>query len=459
MFEAIAKKIAEIESAPQWFKSSFPQQTAFINSPAKLKLGQCTRRAGKSYGSGLYMVKEAYEHPGVSILYLAPRKEQAKRIMWKDILRSLDTKFKLGAKFNDYDLTMTFPNGSIIYLDGGDSSYNAAEKIRGQKLKLCVVDEAASFINDLESICNKILIPTLADYDGTLALISTTNDFVKSYFARASQGSKGWTLFKWRSSDNPYTKNQIARQIKAHKKANPNVENEPWFRQEYLNEWIVDTRNRLYKYDPDSVPCKQVPADCTYILGVNLSYTGLTGYSVVAFTESSREAYVVETVSYEDPNIYRALETIDRLSSTYGITSVVLADASKKLGDELQNRFAIPVIDTSELDQLALKRVFLSDLDQGLIKVLPENKSLTDEWDSIILDPRPSARKQLREHPLSPSSLATATLYAWSQCYNYNYEKPEKQHDEMVPVWKEIEERLQQERSFDDLEADFFGRY
>src|SRR5271165_384483 len=102
------------------FDPKFPQQLKFVNDPNKLKAIFCTRRAAKSFTAGLYMVYEALQNPGCNILFIGLTRTSAKDIIWKDILRIIDKKHRLNCKFNIVDLTMTFPNGSVIKITGID---------------------------------------------------------------------------------------------------------------------------------------------------------------------------------------------------------------------------------------------------------------------------------------------------------------------------------------------------
>src|ERR1035437_10453263 len=85
------------------FDKEFPQQNNFIKDPARLKALFCTRRAAKSYTAGLYMIHEALANPGCNCLFIGLTSSSAKGIIWKDILKVIDRKYKLGARFNITD--------------------------------------------------------------------------------------------------------------------------------------------------------------------------------------------------------------------------------------------------------------------------------------------------------------------------------------------------------------------
>src|SRR6266850_3056845 len=61
--------------------------------------------------------------------------------MWKDVLKVINRRHKLGVQFNESELSAKFPNGSVIYLVGSDSNEDERQKLLGQKFVLVVIDD------------------------------------------------------------------------------------------------------------------------------------------------------------------------------------------------------------------------------------------------------------------------------------------------------------------------------
>ena len=72
----------------------------------------------KSYTAGLYLLKTALDRAGTSSVYIGLTRDQAKRIVWNDVFKSIIKKYNLPAKYNETELTITLENGSIIYVLG-----------------------------------------------------------------------------------------------------------------------------------------------------------------------------------------------------------------------------------------------------------------------------------------------------------------------------------------------------
>src|SRR5437016_2338313 len=115
----------------------------------------------------------------VSCLYIGLTRESAKRIMWKDVLKAINRRHKLGIRFNESELSAKFPNGSVIYLVGADSNEDERQKLLGQKFVLVVIDEAQAFGIDLRKLVYGVLKPAVADYRGTIVLTGTPGNLIK----------------------------------------------------------------------------------------------------------------------------------------------------------------------------------------------------------------------------------------------------------------------------------------
>jgi len=443
--QLISKKLAEKSHAPDWFKSSFTKQIDFIKDPARLKAAHCTRRAGKSYGAGLYLCKEAFETPNCSVLYVALTRESAYRILWKDVLKAINRDLDLGAHFNEQKLIMTFPNGSQIYLLGADSRQDEMDKLLGSKFKLVVIDEAPKYRISMHRLIFDVLKPAVADYEGTIAMIGTACNFTESYFAKVTRGTKDdWAVHRWSAIDNPHMKRQFKAEIDQHRARNPKVDSEAWFRQNYLGEWVVDRKVLIYKHTEDNIirdlPTLPPGEQYTYNLGLKISYSGYSALSVVAYTRLLPEVFVVEARKLPSADLYNALEEAEKLHGFYDFASIICVDSSKRLAQQIRSRFQLSVEEHSEKDKSSIIKVFRSELERKKIKVLVENADIVNEWDSIIQDER--FRKDIREHPLCPNNLATATLYAWNKCHHYSSDTIKISEDPNDDFWNMQEDTL-----------------
>lgn len=94
--------------------------------------------------------------------YLAPFRNQAKKIAWLYLKHYASPLIQIGGKVNESELTITMPhNGATIELYGADN----ADAMRGGYFDGIVVDESQ---DTSRSVLSQVIMPCLADYQGWL---------------------------------------------------------------------------------------------------------------------------------------------------------------------------------------------------------------------------------------------------------------------------------------------------
>lgn len=425
--------------------SSFKHQTEFIKDPNKLKVAFCTRRAAKSYTGGLYLVQTCLENPGVSCLFIGLTRLSAKGIVWKDVLKVINRKYKLGIKFNDTLLTATFANGSVIYLMGVDSSEDEKDKALGQKYKLAIIDEAASYSINLRELVYGILKPASVDYNGSICLLGTSGNLTKGLFYDITTGVEpGWSVHRWTAHDNPYVVKQWQAELDDIAKNRPLFMETPLFKQWYLNQWVVDIDSLVYKFNEDRNLYNEIPmhirGDWQYLLGVDLGYEDPSAFVVVAYHEYDKILYVVDTYKRSKMDVTDVANKIKELKTKYSIHKVIVDNANKQAIEEIQKRHQLPLIPADKTGKADFIEIMNAELIQGRIKVQPKlGTDLISEWQGLIWKEKGLKRE---ENPTCDNHLADACLYAWRYCYSYLSEMPVLKPKYGTPEWqaKEVED-------------------
>lgn len=445
--------------------AAFPAQQAFIQDTSRLKAALCTRRAGKSMGAGLYLIDEAMKRPGTTCLYIALTRDSAQRIMFKDVLKVLNTKFQLGMHFNHTSLAVTLPNGSVIYLVGADSSESEREKVLGQKFSLVVIDEAASFRQDLRELVYKVIRPATADYQGTICLIGTPSNITKSLFYDITMGMEaGWSVHTWTALDNPHMTEEWKSEIAQLKESNPDIEYQAWFQQMYMGKWAINEDARVYRFNKDiNVEYKPIPEDLTYILSVDLGYSpDDTAFVVGGYNSKSPNLYIVEAFKLPKLIISDVAVQILALQERYAPQQIICDSISANATEELRQRYNIPLQRPVKFKKLDYIQLMNGDFVTGKIKIWHECTPLIEEYASIVYDERSTIPAI---HPSSPDHCADATLYIWRVAKNYVYQpvhdtRVDRHSEEAVERWWEKQaDKLTKvaDRSF--LENDWFGEF
>ena len=265
----------------------FPWQSNFILHPSRRKALIATRRGGKSSAAGRYFFHEAFATPGCSMVYIGLTRESAKRIMVKDILNPLIEKFQIKVEQNKTELSFTFPNGSVLYLLGMDSSEDERKKVYGQKIKLAIIDEAALYAINLRDLVYSTLAPACMDLKGTIVLMGMPSSRPTGIFFDLTKDSipiEGqewdildpdpdqaceWHGFAWSAVQNPYMRELYEAEVAEMRRLNPNIDQTPIFKQEWLGLW---TQAGAYVFGECGI-YDQLPPLEAYAMGVDLGYS------------------------------------------------------------------------------------------------------------------------------------------------------------------------------------------
>jgi len=235
------------------------------------------RQSGKSYALALIAIIEAIKNPKAIIKIMTDTK-----IHMEDVLIPImeqimeDCPEDLKPTYNKQRFRYTFGNGSQIQLAGSDAGN--AERLRGQKSLLVIVDEAG-FCTELRKIVQTILLPTTTHTGGKLILSSTPpeepdHDFNGYVEASEIEGN----LTKKTVFDNPLlNKEQIDNIVARY----PGGVNDVDFRREYMCEMLKNFSRSVFPEVDKELLAKIVkehpkPAFYTPYVSMDIGFKDLT---------------------------------------------------------------------------------------------------------------------------------------------------------------------------------------
>ena len=454
-------------------------QYDFITDPAKLKVVHATRRAGKSYGAGLYLVDTALKNPGVSVLYTALTRQTAKRIMWKDVFKKIDREHDLGMKFNETELSITLTNGSVIYLLGMDASEAEMEKALGQKYMLAIIDEAASYTIDLNSLVYGVLKPAMADYRGTICLIGTPSDIKRGLYYSLTAGqnpgdagtwtTNGWSGHRWSATDNPNIREQWLAEIEDLKKANPRIVETPLFKRNYLGQWTSDDSNKVYKYNPDrndfdgKLP-EYDAGSWHHVLAVDLGWNDPTSFTVLAYHDHDKKTYIRESWKKPKLTFTQVASHTQELDDTYHFESMVIDGANKQAVETMKRDYQVPFVAIDKQGKADFIELMNDAFIRGDIVLDPTQcAALVEEYDGLIWDAVPSIGEngetvwinkkadKRQEHPGCENHCADGGLYGYRKVYAYLAEAYKPKPAVGTAAWMQGQMDEWEERDVEDV--------
>lgn len=416
-----------------WKSIAFDKQINFIEDPHRLKSVWTTRRGAKSFGDGIYMFKEAEETPGCNILYLGLTRMSAKGIIWKDVLTHINEKNGLGYRPHLTELTMTAPNGSVIYVAGVDVSEQERKKLFGRKYKLIIIDEAALYSIDLKDLVYVVLRPSIIDMQGTVVLSGMSSDITFGLFYDITIGKEpGWSRHQWSALDNPHVARQWQEELDFIAKNQPELMKTARFRQAYLNEWVVDDDKKVYRYSEEKNIFTELPypdsKGWTFNLGVDTGWEDDNAFVLSGYHENDPNLYIIKTFKknkmffdHPDKTVSVKAKIMEFLNDPYYPVSQVIIDGANKQGVETMNmRGDIPFVYADKLGKADHIEMCNGDLLTGKIKIHASCTDLVDEMKRLVWqtdgDRIAFPRK---EHPTLPNHLCDAFLYGWYNGWHF----------------------------------------
>lgn len=416
----------------------FDKQLKFVQDPSNFKVAVTTRRAGKSTSCVADLTYECINTNGINCLYITLSRKNAKRLVWPEFKR-INRVYKLGGIVNESDLTITYPNESVLYLSGA-SDRGEIENFRGSAFKKVYIDEGQSFPDYIRELIDDVIGPSLMDYDGTLCLIGTPGPIPAGFFFDVSQSST-WSHHTWSFFDNPHIalksgKTHQELLDKELKRRGTSIDN-PSIQREWFGKWVLDSDSLVYKYNVQRSGYDSLPSiKWNYILGIDLGYDDADAIAVLAWSESSPSTYLVEELVTRHQGITELVEQIESLRKRYDISKIVIdtAGLGKKIGEEISKRYKIAVQPAEKVRKLEYIELMNDCLRTGQLKARPSSRFAQDcmrvEWD---MDKSRPDKKIIsnRFH----SDICEAVLYAWRETYAYTYEKPKEITKEGSREW------------------------
>ena len=258
--------------------SLLPWQQEVWTDPARFKVIAAGRRTGKSRMAAWRLIVSALEADKGHVWYVAPTQQQARDIMWQQLLE-LGNPVIANSHVNNMQLTLI--NGSIISLKGADRP----ETMRGVALKFVVLDEYADI---KPTVFEQILRPALADLKGHCIFIGTPkgrNHFYDIYKMGQSgrPETKDWKSWHFTSFDNPLLEKEEIEVAK-------NTMSTFAYRQEFMASFEAP-QSEIFKEDWVIVKDKDdEPEYGTYYMAVDLA-----GFENVSKQASNKKKYLDQT--------------------------------------------------------------------------------------------------------------------------------------------------------------------
>ena len=232
------------------------------------------RRFGKTTLAITELLVKALSQNNQVLWYVAPSYRQAKMIAWR-MLKNMVPQ-ELNAKYNESELSITLPNGSLIELKGADNE----DSLKGVGLDGMVIDEFAT-IYDNWTVWYEVLRPMLSDRKGWALFIGTPKgkDALWELYMKGQREEDEYKSWTFKTSDNPYID---PAEVDKARKDSP----ERYFRQEYEASFEDYVGLVWPEYSKDCVVKPfEIPKEWERLSAIDTAVTGITASLKAAVDE------------------------------------------------------------------------------------------------------------------------------------------------------------------------------
>lgn len=445
--EVVARKTRGNNYNKVELKGDFKQQDDFINDTSRFIAAQCSRRGGKTTGLALRLFKTMEKHPKSQCLYLSLTQDSARSILWP-VLQELDEKFKIGCEFIESKLEVKHPNGSKLKLMGADLK-NFIKRLRGRKYPAVCIDEVQDMGPHVQSLIDDVLTPSISDYaDGWLAVTGTPGPVPQGYFFDITQSGKyGYSVHKWTLLDNPHMPNPEAFIADLIKRREWTPDN-PTLLREYRNQWVLDAQSLWIRYNEKLNDYNTLPNEhkWNYILGVDIGFNDADAIAVLAWSETSRDTYLVEEHIKAKQGVSALMSQIDTLQKKYNAYKIVMDEGGlgKKAAEDYRSRFAVPLEAADKAKKQTNVELLNDSLRLGTFKAKKDSRFALDSY-LVQIDWEASTPNKIVIKKKPHSDIIDSVLYAFKASYAYTHKEPEPQY----PVGSKMWAKKQQESMFE----------
>lgn len=434
----------------------FDKQLAFVEDKEPFKVAVCSRRAGKTVACAAHLIHTAINNKDVVCLYITLSMRNAKKLLWKE-LKKIIKDSNLPAAFDETDVSVSFPNGSIIYVTGAKDA-SEIEKFRGLPIKLCYIDECQSFREYIKDLIDDVIAPALIDYAGSLCLIGTPGPVPTGYFHECAVTSDTWNKHYWTFWDNPHIaikSNKTHQELLDRELKRRGVTvNDPSIQREWFGKWVLDSDSLLLHWDQQKNDYKTLPTSYKkwdYILGIDVGFRDADALAVLAYNDDDPSTYLVDEVVTTKQGITELVQQIQILNKKYDISKMVMdmGGLGKKIGEEMSKRYLLPVEAADKTRKMENVELLDDAMRTGKFKAKANSKFVQDTY-LVEIDRDKSKPDRIVVSSRYHSDIIDAVLYAFkcSPAYAYQAPAPEK------PKWGTKEWAHQQSTEMFDKELE-----
>jgi hypothetical protein len=290
-----------------------------------------------------------------------------------------------------------------------------------------LVHNCQAFRSHIKELVEEILIKRLYDTNGRLRLIGTPGPIPSGYFHDASKSDK-WSHHAWTLHSNPWIEKKsgcsVAQLIQQDCDRKGVTIDDPSIQRECFGRWVLDSTSLLLNYDPVLNDYDVLPkGNYNFILGMDFGFDDADSFTVLGFSDSSPNTYLIEEIVKERQTYDQMAQTFDALYKKYDFCKIVAdpGGGGKKLIESLKQRYPIPMEPADKLGKIANYGLLNNSLRSGRFYAKKDSRFAQDcnllEKDRDKSTPDKTIVK-------GHSDAVDSCLYAFKESPAYGYTPP-----------------------------------
>lgn len=380
---------------------------------------------------------------------MLPQAHELKRKI-EDHLRVAKIKTELVA---DNKREIEFENGSRIIILAAKE-----DTVRSYTADMIIEDESA----DVDDPVYEAMEPMLLVRNGQHVLLGTPKGRRGHFSDIWHGGSEAWDRYLVTAWDNVRIPNNKAI-LEALREEKIRLGRLWWFQQEYECSFVAAAHGFCYPFDHQKnvglhalvEVARSRRGGWQFVLGIDYGFTDSVAMVVLGWQPHDPVVYVVETYEKRGLTPSQAADVAKSFVTRYPFARIVgdTGGLGKGYVEEARRRFKLPIEPADKNNKRGYIELMAGELRAGLIKVLPGNDGLIEEWQTLPWDEeREMPAEGFKDH------LADAALYSWRATYGYLEEtrkdgpKPGTAAFFEAEAEKMLEERIEQVQRKDEGE-------
>lgn len=363
------------------------QQEVFDNSTDKFIIVINSRRSGKTEMMGRLLAKRVCK-PDQHCVYINRSFDAAVRQIQKPLETALEAA-GLHYKGTINGGKIEFDNGSWILIVGNN---NAADvnKLRGEKIALCLCDECGH-MRHLRELMNEIIGPATMDYvDSQIIMVGTPprtkNGFVQELWEKGKVRKYHWTF-----KDNPFIPNKDNVIQEACEMFGVSPDSNFIKREYYGDMYAYDTEAIYIKHYDKAEPDKDKLYSHAYV-GVDWGYEDKAAVVGMLVDKNAKKLYVVKDWSEAKKGIVeisqRVQEMVEYLKNNYRLDrepQIICDTNEKSAAQDLYTTYHISNVTLAYKYDLNYALDQLADwFTASTVVVSPNAKATIEDSDNMI---------------------------------------------------------------------------